>query len=157
DVLECFLGRVAQTRGRVRESDATVKLPLSIHLVEEASAIARAKGVPLSRLLFAAWELGKTPLFDREALTQRLPVAMERPLPSDAPPPELVGDERDIRPLAPSKDSIACELALPRSMMDELRAMWMEFDRPIHWLVTEAYAIARGRLDGSGGIAHTLL
>jgi hypothetical protein len=118
------IGRVDGVE-RVEEPNATASFVLPASLVAEAQAVASRRRTSLSDVLTTAWAIGRAPLFVREA---------GRP------------DVSRVPPIVLGEGQTECAVAFARETIGELEAMLMAFDRPMSWLLREAYLLARPRL-----------
>ncbi len=119
------IARVARI-DHVEEPDATASFVLPASLVAEARAVAAQRRMSLGRVLTTAWTLGRAPLFAREAGGRSLDPAVA---------PLLVGEA-----------CTECAVAFTRETIAEIEQMLLAFDRPMSWLLREAYLLARPRL-----------
>lgn len=154
DVLECVLGEDEPPVEEVDESRAAPAgwqaqaLYFPSTLVAELAAAAERHGAPMSRVLCAAWQLGKHALYRRELADAPPPGAgppLQAPLPGE-PEPAFVKAVALVADLMPTERKIKCTVAFPPETRQEIAAMASGLDRSLSWTMAEAYVLARSRL-----------
>lgn len=149
DLLDCFLGKDTAPVKAIKEPMGKLTVFLPAPLAKEAKAHAKQRGVQLSTVLQAAWELGKTDLWQRERNHTVPDVNGETGSVTLTPRRvalEFTGSPVELKPLPPSNAKVECRLVWPQDSFEELRAMVMALDRPVSWLLKETYLLARPRL-----------
>jgi hypothetical protein len=154
DVLACVLGEDQPPVEVIDESHAAPAgwqrqaLYFPSTLVAELADAAARHGAPMSRVLCAAWHLGKHALYERE-LAKGPSLDLESPLdppPAGEPDPAFVKAAAPVADLAPTTRKVKCTVALPPETLAEIAAMARGLDRTLSWAMTEAYVLARPRL-----------
>jgi hypothetical protein len=142
DVLAAFLGRGGPPpEDDIVDADATQRVYVTGEIAEELRALNRAHGWSAGQVIAAAWEATKRALHELPSdLEEALPV----PPPRDAGP-ICGGPAREIAELAAKsgREKVQAHLALDRAVLAEIRGLAHHLDRPISWVVVEAYRRAR--------------
>lgn len=145
DLLESFLGLDTPARTPtvepIVEPGANTKFQLAPALVDELRRSATRRRVEASWLLQAAWELGKVPLYEREA-ARAAPLQLVSLRPAQ-PPPGLGAAPRELPALSLAGYPLSCGFRLPADVTSEILAMKSAFGRTGAWILTEAYVLAR--------------
>jgi hypothetical protein len=154
DVLACVLGEDQPPVEEIDESHAAPAgwQPQSLYfpstLVAELAGAAERHGAPMSRVLRAAWHLGKRALYERELPNAPPPDLgpLPQPPPAAEPDPAFVKAAAPVADLARTTRKVKCTVAFPPETRAEIATMASGFDRTLSWTMTEAYRIARPRL-----------
>lgn len=143
DVLAAFLGKEVEEQPEpIADADATQRFYLAAPVAAEAQRVAASLGASIGTVLQATWEVAKGELhslsnYDDEALVA--PPARELASICSVQP-------RDVPPLPDAKAKVEASVSMRRDVLEEIQALSAHLDRPMSWVVNEAYRRGRSHL-----------
>lgn len=143
DVLAAFLGKEVEEKPEpIVDADATQRFYLAAPVAAEAQRVAASSGSSIGTVLQATWEVAKGELHslsndDDEALAA--PAARDVASLCSAAP-------REVPPLPDAKGKVEASVSMRRDVLEEIHALSAHLDRPMSWVVNEAYRRGRAHL-----------
>lgn len=144
-VLAAFLGRGGPPPDDdIVDADATQSVYVTAEIADELRALNQAHGWSAGQVIAAAWEATKRALHE---LPSEIDEVMPAPPPRDAGP-ICSGPAREIAalPAKSTREKVQVHLTLDRALLAEIHGLATHLDRPISWVVIEAYRRARPRI-----------
>ncbi len=139
--------------------DALQSLYVSTWIAEELAVIARALGVTVGTVVWAAWEAGKPELYRTTPIAGALGIDVPTTgiprflvAPPSVPPPGVVVPRlvpvfaKPLAPAPPSSARLMLTLALPTRLAEELQTLATAADRSLSWCVQQTIVLVRSRL-----------